>query len=156
MVISGINQGVNTGLAAIYSGTVAAAAEGAFHGITSLAVSLASKQHQDFQPAAQIARIIAEKLIIDDISLPRGSLFNINVPPIPIDKIAKDWVALGMLMNVDWIQGDTNIIGWTAVVLYSMNIMKPTITLYNKVMSLSRPYDSISLTTNGCKPNILG
>ncbi len=87
LVISGINQGVNTGLAAVYSGTVAAAAEGAFLGIPSLAVSLASKHHQDFQPAAQIARIIAEKLIKADISLRRSTLLNINVPPIPLDEI---------------------------------------------------------------------
>ena len=87
LVISGINQGVNTGLAAIYSGTVAAAAEGAFLGIPSLAVSLASKNHQDFQPAAQITREITKKLLKTDITLPRSTLLNINVPPIPLDEI---------------------------------------------------------------------
>jgi 5'-nucleotidase len=84
LLISGINQGVNTGLAAIYSGTVAAAAEGAFQSITSLAVSLASKQHQDFQPAAQIIREITKKLLNPDITFPRMTLLNINIPPIPM------------------------------------------------------------------------
>jgi 5'-nucleotidase len=87
LVISGINQGVNSGLAAIYSGTVAAASEGTFHGIMSMAVSLASKHHQDYQPAAQITRTIAKKLINHEIPYPQRALLNINVPPIPIDEI---------------------------------------------------------------------
>ena len=40
MVVSGINKGTNLGTDSHYSGTVAAAKEGALHGVRSLAVSL--------------------------------------------------------------------------------------------------------------------
>ena len=40
LVVSGINGGLNAGINVLYSGTVAAAIEGAFFEITSMAVSL--------------------------------------------------------------------------------------------------------------------
>src|SRR5262245_10786301 len=40
LVVSGINYGLNAGINVLYSGTVAAAIEGAFYEITSVAVSL--------------------------------------------------------------------------------------------------------------------
>ena len=40
LVVSGINGGLNAGINVLYSGTVAAAIEGALFGITSVAVSL--------------------------------------------------------------------------------------------------------------------
>src|SRR4051812_29595880 len=43
LVVSGMNSGVNVGINVIYSGTVAAAIEGAFLGIPSIAVSLMLK-----------------------------------------------------------------------------------------------------------------
>ena len=85
LVISGINQGFNTGMAAIYSGTVAAASEGAFLGIPSMAVSLASKHFDDFRPAAQMTRILAVHLLKTAIHLPKFTLLNVNVPPIPLE-----------------------------------------------------------------------
>ncbi len=45
LVISGINSGLNAGINVLYSGTVAAAIEGAFFGITSIAVSLEWDDH---------------------------------------------------------------------------------------------------------------
>ena len=48
LVVSGINSGLNAGINVLYSGTVAAAIEGAFFGITSIAVSL------QFDPASAI------------------------------------------------------------------------------------------------------
>ncbi|MBL7075187.1 5'/3'-nucleotidase SurE, partial [candidate division KSB1 bacterium] len=42
LIVSGINQGVNTGINVIYSGTVSAATEGTINEIPSIAVSLAS------------------------------------------------------------------------------------------------------------------
>ena len=39
LIVSGINSGLNAGINVLYSGTVAAAIEGAFFGITSVAVS---------------------------------------------------------------------------------------------------------------------
>ena len=49
-VISGINRGANTGISVFYSGTVAAAREGAINGIPSMSVSLCSKTFEDFLP----------------------------------------------------------------------------------------------------------
>ena len=45
LVVSGINGGLNAGINVLYSGTVAAAIEGAFFGITSVAVSLEFDEH---------------------------------------------------------------------------------------------------------------
>ena len=39
LVLSGLNGGLNAGINVLYSGTVAAAIEGAFFGITSIACS---------------------------------------------------------------------------------------------------------------------
>ena len=78
VVVSGINHGLNAGINVLYSGTVAAAIEGAFFGHTSIAVSLEYDEDADFEAAAEIARPIIAK-IIEDRSC-RGGLFNINVP----------------------------------------------------------------------------
>jgi 5'-nucleotidase len=75
IVVSGINSGLNAGINVLYSGTVAAAVEGAFFGITSIAVSLEWDEHADYDRAAAIAiDVIAELL---RRSPPAGSLFNI-------------------------------------------------------------------------------
>ena len=55
VVVSGINLGANMGDDTIYSGTVAAAAEGYLLGIPSLAVSLAGKEGRHFESAAAVA-----------------------------------------------------------------------------------------------------
>ena len=54
LVVSGINYGLNAGINVLYSGTVAAAIEGAFFGITSIAVSLEFDEHAQFDRAAQL------------------------------------------------------------------------------------------------------
>ena len=56
LVVSGINSGLNAGISVLYSGTVAAAIEGAFFGVTSVAVSLEYDEDADFQSAAVIAQ----------------------------------------------------------------------------------------------------
>ena len=58
LVVSGINSGLNAGINVLYSGTVAAAIEGAFFGVTSVAVSLEYDPDADFQSAAVIAKNI--------------------------------------------------------------------------------------------------
>lgn len=79
LVISGINEGPNMGEDVIYSGTVAAAMEGAILGVPSLAVSLASRQLLDFTLAASVAARIAARLL--ESSLHERFLINVNVPP---------------------------------------------------------------------------
>lgn len=78
IVVSGINSGLNAGINVLYSGTVAAAIEGAFFGITSIAVSLEWEEHAEYAAAAEIAAdVIAEVL---RRSPTPGSLYNLNIP----------------------------------------------------------------------------
>jgi len=78
VVVSGINAGLNAGINVLYSGTVAAAIEGAFFGITSIAVSLEYDEHADFDRASEIAIDVIRELL--SRSPPAGSLYNINIP----------------------------------------------------------------------------
>ena len=80
LVVSGINSGLNAGINVLYSGTVAAAIEGAFFGVTSVAVSLEYDEDADFQSAAVIARNVISGLIKKPESA--GGLFNLNVPTV--------------------------------------------------------------------------
>jgi 5'-nucleotidase len=78
LVVSGINSGLNAGINVLYSGTVAAAIEGAFFGITSIAVSLEWDDHADYDRAAVIGLSVIRQLL--DRRPAAGSLFNINIP----------------------------------------------------------------------------
>ena len=78
LIISGINSGSNAGINVLYSGTVAAAIEGAFFKITSIAISLELSEHFDFPHAAQHAVRVIEKILAN--RPPNGSLFNVNLP----------------------------------------------------------------------------
>src|SRR5258708_15732265 len=63
LVVSGINSGLNAGINVLYSGTVAAAIEGAFFGITSVAVSLEFNEQAAFDRAAAVARRVIEQIL---------------------------------------------------------------------------------------------
>ncbi len=63
LIVSGINGGLNAGINVLYSGTVAAATEGAFFGITSIAVSLEYDEQAQFETAAHIAVGLIEQLL---------------------------------------------------------------------------------------------
>jgi 5'-nucleotidase len=78
LIVSGINAGANAGINVLYSGTVAAAIEGAFFKITSIAVSLELSEHFDYPHAARHATRVIERIIAQ--SPPAGSLFNVNLP----------------------------------------------------------------------------
>jgi len=80
VVVSGINLGANMGDDTIYSGTVAAAAEGFLLGIPSLAVSLASKEGGHFESAAAVALELAGRLLRRPFGEP--VLLNVNVPDV--------------------------------------------------------------------------
>ena len=62
----------------LYSGTVAAAIEGAFFGITSVAVSLEFDEHARFDRAARLAPAIIEQIL--DRKGPEPQLYNLNIP----------------------------------------------------------------------------
>ena len=79
LIVSGLNAGSNAGINVLYSGTVAAAIEGAFYQHTSIAISLEyTKPKLDFARAAAIARRVVEQMLA--LGLPPGSLFNVNIP----------------------------------------------------------------------------
>jgi 5'-nucleotidase len=78
LIVSGINHGPNLGDDVTYSGTVAAAAEGSLMGVPALAISLASWDARDFSGAAKVARALVRRL--SALTLPEGTLLNINVP----------------------------------------------------------------------------
>ena len=78
LVVSGINKGPNLGNDITYSGTVSAAFEGTLLGIPSFAISLASRGHFKFRPAAHFAARVARHLMKK--GLPGDTFLNINVP----------------------------------------------------------------------------
>lgn len=78
LVVSGINGGLNAGINVLYSGTVAAAIEGAFFGITSVAVSLEFDENARFDKAARLAVRLLEQLLKQ--KGPRAELYNLNIP----------------------------------------------------------------------------
>jgi 5'-nucleotidase len=78
LVVSGINSGQNAGINVLYSGTVAAAIEGAFFGVTSIAVSLQYDEQARYDIAARQAVPIIKQILEqkDD----GAQLYNLNIP----------------------------------------------------------------------------
>jgi len=85
IVISGINPGSNTGINVNYSGTVAAAREGALMGLSSIAVSIQSTEPEYYTDAA----LFVERLIHLTLQkqIPAGTFLNVNIPNIPLNQI---------------------------------------------------------------------
>ena len=86
MVISGINPGANVGVNINYSGTVSAAKEAALYGIPAIAVSIMGHQVEHYADAARFVEILAENVF--DKGLPAGTFLNVNLPDIPLGKVA--------------------------------------------------------------------
>lgn len=78
LVISGINHGPNLADDVIYSGTVAAAMEGALLNVPAIAFSLATRKHFEFEHAALFARALVKAAV--GTTLPRRLLLNVNMP----------------------------------------------------------------------------
>jgi 5'-nucleotidase len=78
LVVSGINQGPNMGEDVFYSGTVAAAIEGAMQGVPAIAASLVNREGHDYTEPARFLRDLAAELIR------RGAtgkqVLNVNLP----------------------------------------------------------------------------
>ncbi|MBI1345714.1 5'/3'-nucleotidase SurE [bacterium] len=77
VILSGINSGCNIGVNVLYSGTVAAAIEGAVFGITSIALSQWLDTPPDYAATARKAVVIARDLWKTS---PAGALWNVNFP----------------------------------------------------------------------------
>src|SRR5687767_4914467 len=78
IIVSGVNFGANMGDDTIYSGTVAAAAEGYQLGIPSVALSLASRTCEHFESAIGVALQIVERFRRAPLGEP--VLLNVNIP----------------------------------------------------------------------------
>jgi 5'/3'-nucleotidase len=82
VVLSGVNHGPNLGTDVLYSGTVAAAMEGALLGCHAIAVSLASPPPHAFEHATAFAAALARRLVAHPPPAP--ALLNVNVPAGPV------------------------------------------------------------------------
>ena len=78
LILSGINIGSNLGNNIIYSGTVAAAIEGATLNIPSVAISIDSFKPRNFSTS----KIVVRKIInfIENNAMPSGTILNVNIP----------------------------------------------------------------------------
>ena len=87
MVCSGINDGANLGDDTLYSGTVAAAIEGRFLGLPTIAFSLCTEADsgRHFETAARVAHSLVTRLT--ESPLERGFTLNVNIPDLPLEQI---------------------------------------------------------------------
>lgn len=83
MVISGVNSGANVGINIHYSGTVAAALEAAFLGMSGLAVSISTRQPENYGTATAYAVKMVECMR----GCRQALVVNLNVPDLPPEKI---------------------------------------------------------------------
>ena len=87
MVVSGVNDGANLGDDVLYSGTVAAAIEGRFLGLPTIAMSLVpvSGDCTHYRTAARIARELVLRLLAKPLH--RSMILNVNVPDLPYEEL---------------------------------------------------------------------
>lgn len=103
VVVSGVNAGPNMGSDVLYSGTVAAAMEGAFLDVPSIAVSAQKGERAYFQIGAEFI----DKLLATFKQVPwsKRGIINVNVPALPKDKIKGATIArLGVRQYNDTFQ----------------------------------------------------
>jgi len=84
-VISGVNHGSNMGQDVTYSGTVAAALEGAIFGLPSYALSCTAHHPAHWDGVEAFLRGHMDDLLAQELA--PNSLLNINIPDLPADKI---------------------------------------------------------------------
>ena len=85
MVVSGINDGANLGDDVLYSGTVAAAVEGRFLGLPTMALSLVVRDGRHFETAARVASELVMRLT--RTPLHASMILNVNVPDVPYEQL---------------------------------------------------------------------
>jgi 5'-nucleotidase len=77
LVVSGINHGPNMGSDVFYSGTVAAALQGASMGIKSLAISIAADAACDFRNAVKYSKDLISRILASER---KDLILNVNIP----------------------------------------------------------------------------
>jgi 5'-nucleotidase len=87
LVCAGINDGANLGDDTLYSGTVAAAIEGRFLGLPTVAFSLCMEPDsgRHFDAAASVAHSLVARLLAQPLE--RGMTLNVNIPDLPLNQI---------------------------------------------------------------------
>jgi 5'-nucleotidase len=82
IVVSGINMGENSGMSGFYSGTVAAAREGAFWGVLSVAFSLEDGGTEHLASYAENARVMLHRIAGLHCGFAHGGriYYNVNFP----------------------------------------------------------------------------
>jgi 5'-nucleotidase len=85
IVVAGANMGANLGDDVAYSGTVAAALEGALLGLPALAISVQGRSPRHFDDAARLVAPIVARVLAD--GLPHGLVLNVNVPDLPLGQV---------------------------------------------------------------------
>jgi 5'-nucleotidase len=85
LVVSGINAGPNMGDDVVYSGTVAAAIEGRFLSLPSIALSCVGEKEMNYEAAAKVAVDLVKRLRRKPLE--SGLILNVNVPNVPYDEI---------------------------------------------------------------------
>ncbi len=82
LVVSGVNDGANLGDDVLYSGTVAAAMEGRFLGLSAIAMSLCVEpgSPRNFAGAARVAAMLVERLARRPLA--NSVILNVNVPDV--------------------------------------------------------------------------
>lgn len=79
LVLSGINHGANTGISAMYSGTMGVAFEGLLHGVPSIAYSLNDySADAKMETCVEVIRHITAQVLKH--GLPRHICLNVNIP----------------------------------------------------------------------------
>ncbi|HLL20594.1 MAG TPA: 5'/3'-nucleotidase SurE [Kofleriaceae bacterium] len=96
VVVSGVNDGFNLGSDVFYSGTVAAAVEGALRGAAGIACSLAPRA-KEIDSALRFAAEVVRAAVAEPI--PPGTVLNVNMPGNGSD--AYQWTTLGRRLYED-------------------------------------------------------
>ena len=86
LLVSGINHGSNASINVIYSGTMAAAIDGAISGIPSIGFSLLDESWDaDFAASLKVARTLTRQTL--ERGLPKGTSLNVNIPRLAPDDL---------------------------------------------------------------------
>jgi len=85
LVVAGINEGSNLSTDVLISGTVGAAFQAYFYGLSAIALSVASFDNLHFEAACRISSLLARQLAAGNFT--ERFLLNINLPNLPLDQI---------------------------------------------------------------------
>lgn len=106
LVLSGINKGPNTGNAILHSGTVGAALTASAHGVGSLAVSMSSREPDNWETASWVAQQAVNWMLEARRS---PVVLNVNVPDVPLSELTG--IARAPLASFGAVQADIAEVG---------------------------------------------